>query len=116
MRAAILAFVGGVWWLQQQSALPSAAWFALLLALAVLLFLTRRHAVLSRFILLACALLAGFLWAAGMAQVRLEDALPAESEGADIQLVGVVASLPQLHERGERFLFDVERIVTPDAR
>lgn len=116
MRAAILAFVGGVWWLQQQSALPSAAWFALLLALAVLLFLVRRHAVLFRVISLACALLAGFLWAAGMAQVRLADALPAESEGADIQLVGVVASLPQLHERGERFLFDVERIVTPDAR
>lgn len=116
MRAAILAFTGGVWWLQQQSALPPTAWFAMLLPLLALLFLARRHAALFRCVLLACALLAGFLWAAGMAQVRLADVLPTESEGTDIQLVGVVASMSQLHERGERFLFDVERVVTPDAR
>ena len=116
MRAAILAFTGGVWWLQQQSALPSAAWFAMLPLLLGLLFLARRHAVVFRFAKLLFALLAGFLWAAGMAQVRLQEALPAEWEGTDIQLVGVVASMSQLHERGERFLFDVERVVTPDAR
>jgi competence protein ComEC len=57
----------------------------------------------------------GFFWAAALAQSRLADVLPHEWEGRDIQLVGVVAELPQAHESGARFAFDVEQVLTPDA-
>jgi len=114
MRSAILAFVSGVWLLQQQATLPSPVWFVAL-PLLVLPLLLRRHAALSRISIVLVAMLAGFLWASGMAHMRLADALPAEWESKNIQLVGVVASLPQMQERGERFLFDVEQVVTAGA-
>jgi competence protein ComEC len=66
------------------------------------------------FLLIFCAGL-GFFWATFVAQLRLSNALPHEWEGQDIQLIGVVASLPQIQERGERFLFDVEQVETDDA-
>lgn len=115
MRGAILAFVFGVWLLQQQAVLPAVAWSALLPPFAMLLILLRRHALLSPILLASLAALAGFFWAAGMAHLRLADILPPEWEGRDIQLVGVVASLPQMEERGERFLLDVERVETAEA-
>jgi competence protein ComEC len=114
MRSAILAFVFGVWLLQQQATLPGAPSLAAL-PLIPLPWLLRRHALPFRFSLLFAGMLAGFLWAAAFAHVRLADFLPTEWEGRDIQVVGVVASLPQLQERGERFLFDVERVETPEA-
>ena len=114
MRSAILAFVFGVWLLQQQATLPSLAWFAALVLIG-LPFLLRRHAVLFRISIVLVSLFAGFMWASGVAHLRLTDALPSEWESRDIQLIGVVASLPQLQERGERFLFDVEHVVTDDA-
>lgn len=114
MRAAILAFVFGVWWLQQQAALPAPGWFAMALLIPVPFFL-RRHAVLLRPAALAVAMLVGVLWAALFAQIKLADQLPGTWENRDIQVVGVVASLPQMSERSERFLFDVERIETEDA-
>lgn len=60
---------------------------------------------------LAClaAALAGFAWAAAMGQWRLADALPAQNEGRDIRVAGVVAGLPQAFENGLRFDFDVEQ-------
>ena len=114
MRSAILAFVFGVWLLQQQAALPSLSWF-FLLPLLGLPWLLRRHAVIFRISLIACALFAGLLWSTGLAHWRLHDALPVDWEGRDIQVIGVVASLPQLQERGERLLFDVEQVITPGA-
>lgn len=100
--------------LQRQAALPGTIWFAALL-LFPLIWLLRRHALLVRCAMLLASVLAGFLWAAAFAQLRLADALPVEWEGHDIQVVGVVASLPQLQERSERFLFDVEGVETDDA-
>jgi competence protein ComEC len=88
-----------------------------LLALAIILLIltefyyARRYRVLS---ILACALL-GFCWAAWMAQQRLTDQLPDAWETKEIQLTGIVASLPQRFERGERFEFDVESVQTRDA-
>ena len=58
---------------------------------------------------------AGFFWAAAFAGWRLADALPPEWEGRDIQLIGVIAELPQASERGLRFTFDVEQVLTPGA-
>jgi competence protein ComEC len=114
MRILILAFVAGIGWLQQQAALPPFAWAALLL-LTPLAFLIR-SSLLRNVMLLGAAFAAGFFWAAGFAAHRLADALPAEWEGKDIQVVGVVAALPQFTERGVRFEFDVEQVVTPQAR
>ena len=120
MRLNILCFVAGTWWLQQQAALPDPGWVwglaASGLALSALRFdqaalrLAREVAVK-----VACCAL-GFSWAAWCAQQRLADALPVEWEGRDVALVGVVAGLPQTHERGVRFEFDVERVLTPEAR
>ena len=62
--------------------------------------------------LLACMAL-GFSWAGWRAEVRLADYLPESWEVRDIELIGVVAALPQRFERGERFLFDVEEVLTP---
>jgi len=114
MRILILAFVAGIGWLQQQAALPPFAWAALLL-LTPLAFLIR-SALLRKVMLFGAAFAAGFFWAAGFAAHRLADALPAEWEGKEIQVVGVVAALPQFSERGVRFEFDVEQVVTPQAR
>lgn len=61
------------------------------------------------------AFLAGFMWAAGFAYWRLSDALPAEWEAKPIQVVGAVSSMPQRLENGERFEFDVEKVLTQGA-
>lgn len=118
MRALALMFVSGAWVLQQLAALPSLRWFSLLLILAIpLLLLRKRPAWLwfRRLGWLLFAAAAGFMWAALFAQIRLADELPHAWEGQDVTLVGVVASLPQAHERGQRFEFDVEQVLTPNA-
>lgn len=117
MRSAILAFVLGVWLLQQMSELPG-PWYAawVFLWLPAWLALARRSHRMRHAVAVAAACCAGFFWAATLAHIRLADALPEAWEGRDIELTGVVAGLPQLHARGERFVFDVERVATPGAR
>ena len=73
-----------------------------------------RRRVLLSLLALSC-FIAGFLWAATRAEMRLNDALPPGMEGRDVQISGVVANLPQQYERSIRFEFDVERVLTPDA-
>ena len=120
MRLSVAGFAIGVWLLQMQSALPSLRgwWWAPALALAGLSALGAKSVTLRalrRGAMLTCCLACGFLWAAWLAGQRLADALPVPWEGADIEVVGVVATLPQPYERSLRFEFDVERILTPDA-
>ena len=120
MRGAILAFVLGICYLQQMPNLPGLPWLPVLLAPLVfhrvlighyrpLLIFLRRLSLLT-----LCAGL-GFFWAAVLAQYRLADQLEPQWEGRDIQLVGVVATMPQLSARGERIVLDVEQIETPGA-
>lgn len=54
------------------------------------------------------ALVAGLGMSGWRAVVRLADQLPGAVEGQDVQLVGVVSSLPQRSPAGLRFRFDVE--------
>ncbi|MBL0727108.1 DNA internalization-related competence protein ComEC/Rec2 [Piscinibacter sp. HJYY11] len=61
-----------------------------------------------RWLWVAAALAAGLGASGWRATVRLADTLPASVEGQDVQLVGVVASLPQRSAAGLRFRFDVE--------
>ena len=120
MRTNILAFVAGVWLLQQQATLPPAIWSVCLLLLPLAWWLPReRNVVLSvarQLLLKSLLLAAGFFWATFFAQARLAENLPPAWEGKDISLIGVVASLPQHGERGLRFEFDVEQVLTADAR
>ncbi|MBC7944694.1 MAG: DUF4131 domain-containing protein, partial [Burkholderiales bacterium] len=120
MRANILLFVLGVWLLQQRGELPD-LWFAV--SLAPLAFLAWRlkaadaalEKAAGRVLLGVSFMAAGFFWAAFLAGVRLADHLPADWEGRDIELIGVIAGLPQENERGVRFDFDVERVATEHA-
>jgi competence protein ComEC len=119
MRLYIVLFAVGAWLLQRQAELPDVryAWL-LLLALPSWLLAHRRPRSLrlaGRGALAACWLAGGFFWAAGLAQLRMADALPPEWEGRDIELIGVVSSLPQPYERSVRFEFDVEQVLTAGA-
>jgi len=119
MRISLIAFCLGVWWLQQQPELPSARWLWLLPLLLPLLWLPACSRPLAEFlrrlgVALLCVAL-GFAWAAWRADARLAERLSAHWQGVDIELVGVIADLPHANVRGERFVFDVEQVVTPNA-
>ncbi|MGH8675732.1 MAG: DUF4131 domain-containing protein, partial [Burkholderiales bacterium] len=101
MTLVILAFVSGVVLLQFQPDLPEPMWLWLF-PVCVLLAAWRRALAVP------LALAAGFLWAAGFAHLRVADRLAPELEGRDLEIVGVVAGLPAVSERGVRFEFDVE--------
>jgi competence protein ComEC len=122
MTGAALSFVAGVLLLQQQAALPHALWLLWLPACAALLWActaatTRcagsaalRPALLAcrKVLCLGAALASGFLWAAAFAHLRLAERLAPELEGKDLEVVGVVSSLPAATDRGLRFQFDLE--------
>jgi competence protein ComEC len=97
----LLAFAAGVVLLQQQAALPPLAWALVLLPLAALGLWQRGFLVLFSFA-------AGFFWAAFSAGLRMGDWLAPELEGRDVDVVGVVSSLPAQSERGVRFELEVE--------
>src|SRR3970282_2937342 len=101
MTFAPLAFPAGVIALRWQPALPPLAWTAVLVPLALLVLRDRRFIVLA-------ALAGGFFWAAACAQLRMADWLAPELEGRDLEVVGVVSSLPASGERSGRFVFEVE--------
>lgn len=113
-----VSFTLGVWWLQQQPALPDLVWAWLLPGLLPALLIPHRtplHRLLRTLLiaLLACGL--GFYHAAWQAERRLSSSLSDEWQGRDIAVTGVVAEPPRSHERGLRFRFDVERVLTPQA-
>jgi len=110
-----LAFVIGVWGLQQLPQLPDLFWTGMLIPLLLMSF-WQRYPSFHRLAVVLFALALGFFWAAIHAHVRMADALPHTWEGRDIQLVGVISSMPQQQERGIRFEFDVERVLTEGAR
>lgn len=114
MRLNSLAFVAGVLLLQWQAQLPDLAWAWGLPLLAAAWGLPSASR-LRRGVLLVFWLALGFFYAAFFAQQRLAQQLPKTWEGVDVSMVGVVASLPVAGERGQRFEFDVERVLTPGA-
>ncbi|WP_153147788.1 DNA internalization-related competence protein ComEC/Rec2 [Dechloromonas sp. H13] len=115
MRLNILAFAAGVIALQMQPELRP-AWPWALAGLALVLPAMHWHkAVPARtFAVLGCLVL-GFAWAAWRADIRLADALPAAWEGRDVEVIGVVAALPQDFSQGSRFEFAVEKVSTATA-
>ena len=120
MRLYVICFAAGVWWLQVQAQLPAlhGYWLAAPVACIITLISCPRAPLLriARYAFAAaCWVACGFLWAAWMAQQRLADALPIAWEGENIQLIGVVAAMPQPYERSLRFEFDVESVLTSQA-
>jgi competence protein ComEC len=110
-----LCFTIGVWLLQQQAALPNFGWAWLLTGLPLTLLIPAKPLAmrLIRAMLFASfAYRLGFYHAAWQAEQRLAVMLPDEWQGRDIEIVGVVAELPRNHEHGQRFSFDVEKIIT----
>ncbi len=101
MTFAALALAAGIVLLQQQAELPSMAWAAVLLLLAIL-------GTRNRGFVLLLTLAAGFFWAALLAHARMADWLAPELEGRDVQVLGVVAGLPHAGERSVRFELDTE--------
>jgi competence protein ComEC len=101
MTLAALAFAAGTALLQLQAELPSLLWVVVLPPLGVV-------ALRYRIALWVPALAAGFLWAAALAHLRMNERLPPELEGRDLEVVGVVSSLPALGERSTRFELEVE--------
>jgi competence protein ComEC len=114
LAGAALAWLAGVA-LQLQQALLWAAWDyglaaaagALALALALPGWRSARALRVALVLLGICTL--GFALTGARAVQRLAPTLPAELEGQDVQLVGIVASLPQVGPQGVRFRFDVEQ-------
>jgi len=99
MTLVILSFASGVLFLQLQPELPGFAWFGLL---ALLPFYRQKA------LQLPAAFAFGLCWALGMAHLKLADRLAPELEGTDIEVVGVISSLPAAGERGLRFEFEPE--------
>jgi competence protein ComEC len=66
--------------------------------------------ILAKLAMLLCGVMLGFGYADWRADVRTIDELASEWEGVDVEIIGVVASLPVLNERGTRFEFDIERV------
>jgi competence protein ComEC len=109
MRFAILSFAAGIGWLQLQAELPDPGTLAILFVAALCLFVVSRWLRRAAWAaVIVGAFVLGASWAGWRAQERLGDALPEANEGRDIEVVGVVAALPQQFERGVRFDFDVE--------
>jgi competence protein ComEC len=106
MTLVILSFASGVVFLQLQPALPGFAWIWIV---PFCLF----GAMANRKLAIPMAAAIGFCWALGMAQLKLADRLAPELEGKDIEVVGVVASLPAAGERSLRFEFEPEAALRP---
>jgi competence protein ComEC len=85
------------------------------LAAALLSRRQQKWPAVGRLCLVGFACAAGFFWAALIAEHRLADRLPDSWEGRDLRIIGVVAAMPQITERGSRFEFDVEQVLTHGA-
>ncbi|MGC7403808.1 DNA internalization-related competence protein ComEC/Rec2 [Pandoraea pneumonica] len=115
----LLAWVAGIWWLQQSAELPATRWLigasvvacGGLIVVGVWAFLRWRclaRRVCIRIVFAVLAGVLGYTWAAHRAAERLDDALPLAMEGRDVILTGVVAGLPVSTGDGLRFVFDVD--------
>lgn len=115
MTVPIIAFACGIWWLQQQAALPSLSvanpwlWAVACAPLAAAARMRRPILILASFAL-------GYAWAAGCAHLRMADRLPVELEGRDLVVAGVVSGLPAIGERSVRFEFEIEGAPGTGAR
>ena len=116
-----LAFAGGASLLQHQAQLPPLVW-SLFLAIPVVLawWLARREGKFRHRVSCAMWLLVffagGFFWADFHADSLLASRLDTRWYGRDVHVQGVIAQMTQPGDRGTRFVMDIERVLTPDAK
>ena len=110
-----LAFTAGCVLLQRQPQLPDWPWPALLGGVVLLFAAMLRGGRCRAGLAALLALLAGIVWAGWRAEMRLADRLDPALEGVDLRVTGVVASLPDRSDRGERFEFRLETRLTVDG-
>lgn len=123
---AALMLVLATWIVQQQAHLPGLTGIGILIALTAALSLAtcfprasqalQPHPKLYKLRTALIAFLVGICWASAYAHWRLQDDLPETWQLKNITLIGVVASVPEVTDRGSRFRFDVERVLTPGAQ
>src|SRR5690242_5656923 len=101
-----IAFALGIFLLQQQAGLPEADWLIGAASAGVVLAAGGGR---WRLLLPLGTFLLGIAWAGALGQMRVGDALAAGHEGRDVELVGVVAELPQRFDNGLRFDLAVEQ-------
>lgn len=119
MRVIALGFALGAAWLQTRPELPEFRWLWLAPLFALLVAWWPRRGRLSFWRFLPWLLLAGytgFFYASWRAEFRLAEALPATWEGRDMAIQGRVVGLPEVTPRGERFVFQVQAVLTPGAQ
>jgi len=104
LRSGVLAFLAGILALQWFQVLPAVEWSILLLFALPLAVLLPGHWRLMGW------LLAGICWALLQAQLILDRSLPAELEGRDVLIHGVVVSVPERNFRRTRFEFEIENL------
>ena len=111
----IISFLLGILLLQQFSSLPDIIWCWALLSIFSLPFLPPylrnvQNAQYIRVVILFIVFILGFLWALLRAHWVLDITLPAELQGKDVLVTGVVASIPLEDNRKHRFEFDIESL------
>jgi competence protein ComEC len=119
MRSFILGFVTGVTYLQTAATLPATKLIAAYAAVTFLLLAcTRamRHPAPRIATIASAGLLAGYAWAAMLAQATLTPTLAPADEGRDLHLVGIVETLPYRFDQGVRFNFHVEHTLDQGVR
>ena len=109
LTALAMAWLAGVALQLQERALMPWFWYVALGSLGLLCLIAARRRRRAFIVALLGLALLGFSATGGRAVTRLSDSLPPELEGRDLQITGVVASLPQRSSAGLRFSFDVEQ-------
>ncbi len=117
MRAFAPGLLIGAYALQQQAVLPALLWLVgLALLAALLLCCAKRYARYRYLLVLISGIAVGFAWAAWRADARLAVSLPQALEGQDLQVTGVIDSLPDDAGRGIRFYFATEKALQADQQ
>lgn len=93
---------------QQLPVLPSLLWSLALVPAALAAMWHPRGSIILFFV-------AGAAWACLRADLILKEQLPAELEGRDVVVEGVIATVPEPTEYGVRFVLDVERAAADGA-
>lgn len=109
----LIAFAAGVLACQWLPEIPPLPWGSILLLLSAstLIGFTRMRQSASRWVLCGLiigAFLSGAAYVCWRSTAVLADQLPESAMGRNLQIVGVVDSLPDRTARGQRFLFRVE--------
>ena len=115
----VIGFVSGVFLLQQQATLPELSLFVPVALLAAIIYwLVRRssmHQWIQATVLMLIGSSLGFFYAGTFATIRMHDALPHHWQQKNIEIIGVVASMPQIDDKGVSFQFDIEQTLTVGA-